>query len=175
MLVLDSHMVNIHYHLKCQDITDNGSDNKLWLIKSIEIVVFATEMGHIDNKGWDFEHGVLFLDSLIVNIHYHFKCQEITDKEGDNELWLFQWNQMVVFATEMGKLDDKGLDFMHGFLLLDSQMVNIHYHLKCHYITDNAGDNKLLLIQSIQMVVLATEMGNLHYTKWDFLAMVCCN
>ena len=50
---------------------------------------------------------------------------------------------MVVFATEMGNLDDKGLDFMHGFLSLDFQMVNIHYHLECQDITDNAGDNKL--------------------------------
>ena len=43
----------IHYHLECQDITDNGSDNKLWLILSIQLVVFATEMGDIDDKGWD--------------------------------------------------------------------------------------------------------------------------
>ena len=59
----------IHYHLKCQDITDNGSDNKLWLTQSIQIVVFASDIGHIDNKGWDFEHGGLFLHSQMVNIH----------------------------------------------------------------------------------------------------------
>ena len=32
---------------------------------------------------------------------------------------------------------------MHGVLSLDSKMVNIHNHLKCHDNTDNACDNKL--------------------------------
>ena len=50
---------------------------------------------------------------------------------------------MLVFATEMGRLDDKRWDFKHGVVSRDSQMVNIHYHLKCKDITDNAGDNKL--------------------------------
>ena len=154
-------MLSIHYHLKCQDINDNGSDNKLWLIQSIQIVAFASEMDYIDNKGWIFVHGVLFLDSLMVNIHYHLKCQDITDNVGDKKLWLVQWIQNVVFATEMGNLDDKGLDFMHGFLSSDSQMVNVHYHLKCQGIRENAGDNKLWLLRSIQMVVFATEMGYL--------------
>ena len=95
-------MVNIHYDLKCQDFTDNGSDNKLWLIQSIQIVVFATEMGHIDNKGWDFKYGVLSLDLKMVIIHYHLKYQDITENAGDNKLWLFKSIQMVVFATEMG-------------------------------------------------------------------------
>ena len=53
----------------------------------------------------------------------------------------------------MGNLYDKGLDFKCGALSLDSQMVNIHYHLKCQDIRDNAGDNKLWLFQSIQKVV----------------------
>ena len=53
----------------------------------------------------------------------------------------------------MGNLYDKGLDFKYGALSLDSQMVNIHYHLKYQDITDNAGDNKLWLFQSIQKVV----------------------
>ena len=53
----------------------------------------------------------------------------------------------------MGNLYDKGLDFKCGALSLDSQMVNIHYHLDCQDITDNAGDNKLWLFQSIQKVV----------------------
>ena len=43
----------------------------------------------------------------------------------------------------MGNLDDKGLDFMHGFLSFDSQMVNVNYKLKCQGIRENAGDNKL--------------------------------
>ena len=43
----------------------------------------------------------------------------------------------------MGDLQDKGLYFKCGAMSLDSQMVNIHYHLKCQDITDNACDNKL--------------------------------
>ena len=43
----------------------------------------------------------------------------------------------------MGNLYDKGLDFKCGALSLYSQMVNIHYHLKCQDITENVGDNKL--------------------------------
>ena len=43
----------------------------------------------------------------------------------------------------MGNLDDKGLDFMHGVVTLDSHMVSIHYHLKCQDITDNARDTKV--------------------------------
>ena len=92
-------------------------------------------------------HGFLSLDSLMKNIHYHLKCQDITDNAGDYKLWLIQKIQIVVFATEMGNLDDKGLDFLHGFLSLDSQMVNVHHHLKCQGIRKNAGDNKLWLFR----------------------------
>ena len=53
----------------------------------------------------------------------------------------------------MGNIYDKGLDFKCGVLSLDSQMVNIHHHLKCQDITENVGDNKLRLFQSIQKVV----------------------
>ena len=49
---------------------------------------------------------------------------------------------MVVFATEMGHVDEKRRDFKHGVLSLVLQMVSIHYHLKCQDIKDNAGDNK---------------------------------
>ena len=47
----------------------------------------------------------------------------------------------------MGNLYDKGLDFKCGALSLDSQMVNIHYHLMCQDNIDSAGDNKLSQIQ----------------------------
>ena len=165
---LDSQMVSIHYYLKCQDITGNAGDNKPWLIQSFQIVVFATEMGHIHNKGWDFEHGVLFLDSLMVNIHYHLKYQEITDNACDNKLWLFWSIQLVVVAPEMRNLDDKGSDFEHGVLFLDWQMVNIHHHLKCQYITDNGSDNNLWLIQSIPTVVFAIANGHIDSKRWAF-------
>ena len=47
-------MVSIHYYLKCQDITDNWSDNKIELIQSIQTVASATELGLIGDKGWAF-------------------------------------------------------------------------------------------------------------------------
>ena len=168
VLSLDSQMVNIHYHLKCQDITDNAGDNKPLLIQKIQMVAFATEIGHLHFKWWDFKYGVLSLDSQIVNVHYHLKCQDITDTVGDNKLWLFKSIQNVVFATEMGNLDDKGLDFMHCFLSFDSQMVNVNYKLKCQGIRENAGENKLWLFRSIQMVVFTTEIGHLDDKGWDF-------
>ena len=146
-LSLDSQMVNIHYHLKCQDITDNAGHNKLWLMQSIQIVVCATEMGHIDSKRWAVNHGLLSFNSQMVSIHYHLKCQEITDNEGDNKLWLMQSIQMVVFATDMGHLDGNRWDLKHGALWLDYLMKNIHYHLKCQAITDNARDNKRWVMQ----------------------------
>ena len=49
------------------------------------MVVSATEMGHLDIKKWDFKHGVLSLDSQMVNIHYHLKYQDITDNGGDKK------------------------------------------------------------------------------------------
>ena len=63
-------------------------------------------MGYLDDKGSDFEHGVLFLDSQMVSSKYHLKCQEITDNAGDNKPWLFQSIQMVLVSPEMGNLDD---------------------------------------------------------------------
>ena len=147
VLFLDSMMVNIHYHLRCQEITDNAGDNKLWLFQSIQMVVVAPEMRNLDGKGSDFEHGVLFLDSLMVHIYYHLKCQEITDNEGDNKLWLMESIQMVVFATDMGHLDDNRWDLKHGAMWLDSLMKNNHYHLKCQDITDNARDYKRWVMQ----------------------------
>ena len=48
------------------------------------MVVVAPEMRNLDGKGSDFEHGVLFLDSLMVHFYYHLKCQEFTDNKGDN-------------------------------------------------------------------------------------------
>ena len=50
------------------------------------MVIYETEIGHLDEKRWDFKHYVLSLDSQMVNIHYHLKCQEITDNAGDNKL-----------------------------------------------------------------------------------------
>ena len=127
-------------------INDKDGNNKLWLIEKIQMVLFSTEIGlHV--KSWDFKYGVLSLDSQMVNIHYHLKCQGIRENAGDNKLWLFRWIQMIVFATEMGYLHDKGWDLAHGVLFLDSQMVNIHYHLKYQENTDSAGDNKFSLIQ----------------------------
>ena len=72
---------------------------------------FAAEMGHLDDKNWDFKHGVVSLDSQMVTIHYHLECQDITHNGSDNKLWLMQSNQMVLFANKMGNLDDKKLDF----------------------------------------------------------------
>ena len=60
----------------------------------------------------------------------------------------------------MGHLDDKNVDFKHVVLSLNWQKVDIHYHQKCQDISDHAGDNKPLLIQKIEMVVLATEIGH---------------
>ena len=186
VLFLHSQMVNIHYHLMYQDNTNNAGDNKhwlpdliqfkrsllhlkwvftdngsyikLWLIQSIQIVVFATEMGHIDNKGWDFENGVLFLDSLMVSIHYHLKCQEITDNAGDNKLWLMQPIQMVVFATDMGHLDDNIWDSKHGALSLDSQKVKF-------IITSN-----IRILQTIDVIINFDWWNQL---KWTFLQLKC--
>ena len=129
---------------------------------------FSAEIGHLDDKNVDFKHVVLSLNWQMVNIHYHQKCQDITDNAGDNKLWLIQKIQMVVFATEIGHFYDKGGDFKHAVLFLDSQMVSIHYHLKCQDITDNAGDNKLWNFLSIQVVVYSTEMGHLDDKKRDF-------
>ena len=112
-------------------------------MQSIQNVVFTSEMGNLDDKGLDFMHGFLSFDSQMVNIHYHLKCQDITDNAGDNKPLLIQKIQMVVFATEIGHLHFKWWDFKYGVLSLDSQIVNIHYHLKCQDITDNVGDNKL--------------------------------
>ena len=37
-------------------------------------------------------------------------------------------------------------------------MVYFQYRLKCQYFTDNGGDNKLLLVQSIPKIVFTFEM-----------------
>ena len=42
-------------------------------------------------------------------------------------------------------------------------MVNFHYHFKCQDITDNACDNKLILMISIQMIIHTT--GIIHLDK----------
>ena len=42
-------------------------------------------------------------------------------------------------------------------------MVYFQYHLKCQYITDNGGDNKLALIQSIKKIVFKFEM--IHFDQ----------
>ena len=45
-----------------------------------------------------------------------------------------------------------------GFLLLSQWMVYFQFRLKCQYFTDNGGDNKLPLIQSIPKIVFTFEM-----------------
>ena len=52
-------MAYIKYHLKYQEFTDNGGDNKLSLMQSIPKIVFAAEMGHFDEEWWDFNLGLL--------------------------------------------------------------------------------------------------------------------
>ena len=49
----------------------------------------------------------------------------------------------IIYATEMGHLDEDSLDFNLGLLLLSLRMAYIQYHLKCGDFTDNGGDNKL--------------------------------
>ena len=75
---------------------------------------------------------------------------------------------IVRFSAEIGHLDDKNVHFKHVVLSLIWQMVNIHYHLKCQDITENLSDNKLWLIQSIQTVASATEMGLSDDKEWAF-------
>ena len=50
------------------------------------MVVFATKIGHFYDNGGDFEQGALSLNWQMVSIHYHLKCQDITDNAGDNKL-----------------------------------------------------------------------------------------
>ena len=56
------------------------------MIQSILIVVFSTEMGHLDDKRRDFKHGALPLNWQMVSIHYYLECQDITDNADDNKL-----------------------------------------------------------------------------------------
>ena len=50
------------------------------------MVVFSTEMGHLDDKKRDFKQGALSLNWQIVSIHYYLECQDIIDNAGDNKL-----------------------------------------------------------------------------------------
>ena len=79
-------MAYIKYHLKCQEFTDNGGDNKLSLMQSIPKIVFAAEMGHFDEDWLDFNLGLLPLNLRMAYIQYHLKCQNFTDNGGDNKL-----------------------------------------------------------------------------------------
>ena len=83
------------------------------------MAVFATEMSYLDDKRSDFEHGVLFLDLQMVKIHYHLKCQDITDNVSDNKLWMIQSIQTVVYAAEISHIDSKRWDLIHVVLSLD--------------------------------------------------------
>ena len=74
----------------------------------------------------------------------------------------------IVFAAEMGHFDEDSLDFKLGFLPLRLQMAYIQYHLKCQEFTDNGGDNKLSLMQSIPKIVFVAEMGHFDEEWWDF-------
>ena len=50
------------------------------------MIIPATGIIHLDTNRQDFKHGLLYECLQIVNIHYHFKCQDITDNAGDNKL-----------------------------------------------------------------------------------------
>ena len=41
---------------------------------------------------------------LIVHFHYHLKCEDITDNEGDIELESMESSQNTVFACNLSKL-----------------------------------------------------------------------
>ena len=52
-------MVNFHYHLKCQDITDNACDDNLRMMLSIQMIIRTTGISHLDNNRPDIKHGLL--------------------------------------------------------------------------------------------------------------------
>ena len=61
---------------------------------------------------------------------------------------LLKWSSLIMTEEIFGL----------GFLLLSQWMVHFQYRLKCQYFTDNGGDNKLALIQSIPKFVFPFEM-----------------
>ena len=101
-------------------------------------------------------------------IQYDLKCQDFTDNGGDNKLCFMESIPKIVFAAEMGHFDEDWVDFNLGLLPLSLRMTYIQYHLKCQDFTDNGGDNKLSLMQSIPKIVFAAEIGHFDEDWWDF-------
>ena len=81
---------------------------------------------------------------------YHLFCQHFPDNRGDDKRSLFQSIQWIVFAFEMAPLADNGREFKIALLRLSHKSVYFQYHLFCHHFPDNGGDNKRVLLQSIQ-------------------------
>ena len=55
-------------------------------MQSIEKVISATEIVHFDEDLLDLNLGLLPLSLQMAWIQYHPKCQNFTDKRGDNKL-----------------------------------------------------------------------------------------
>ena len=55
-------MVYFQYHMNCQDITDNGSDNEICHKLSVQWIVFASEIICLDEVEMIWE---IFLPQLV--------------------------------------------------------------------------------------------------------------
>ena len=80
-----------HYHLKCQDITDNRGDIEIYLIDSSQNSLFIDnymKLCQFNTNQWDLKKIWMYLRKRWLLFHYHLKGQNITDNRFDIEIYL---------------------------------------------------------------------------------------
>ena len=92
----------------------------------------------------------------IFNIAWNV-CILLTIEVIINIDWCNQFQRLFLRLKWLSLITTEEI-FGLGFLLLSQWMVYFQYRLKCQYFTDNGGDNKLSLIQSIPNIVFTSEM-----------------
>ena len=103
-----------------------------------------------------FETYLDVIKKKLAYFHYHLKCQNITDTEGDIEIDLMKSNQNTVFTYNLLKccqFDDNRRDLILICNVIKKKLAYFHYHLKCQNITDTEGDIEIDLMKSNQNTV----------------------
>ncbi len=81
-----------------------------------------------------------------VYFYYHYNFHYIPDNAGDIKLESFKSNQNTGFTYyyfDIMSIRWQSTGFEAYFDEIKKKHAYFHYHLNCHYITDNAGDIKV--------------------------------
>ena len=145
-------LVCVHNHHKCQNFSDNRGDNKRSRVEQDRTpCILPTTSSVINsmsmNKIWN------FLASNETRLCMHSLSSEIsrillTIVVIINLVeWIKSEHGAYFLPLQVSSTQSQWTRLRALFHLMERDLLCFHYHRKCQYITDNCGDNEIVLVE----------------------------